>query len=99
MEKTLIKKCSEIFTVLADEKSLKITLSLAKEEKSFKRLAKDTMLPENELEEKIVDLVESNILRYKNDKDTFVLADAHVCALVRNVEDKANAEIFRECEF
>lgn len=99
MDKKLVNKCSNILNALADEEAFAVTMSLAESDMCIEELQKVTEIDDEILKEKVVDLVQSGILRYKNDKKVFGVEDSYVLNIVRCVKEKAEKEIFFERTF
>ena len=98
MDKKIINKCCDLVNLLADKDSLTITLSLAHSDKNAEQLIKDTQLNSEVLKGKLEGLVRSNIVRYRSSKNNFTVSDSHVLAIVKQIEEKANVELFHERE-
>lgn len=93
------EKIVNLFDCFADKDSVKVLVSLAKENKTFVGLLNDTKLKEDLLKDKLVVLMDKNLVRYNDKKEVFSPYDAHVNIIINEVINKAATEIYRERTF
>lgn len=93
-----VEVCSNLFTVLSDKDTIKITSGLLNENKTYAQLLSETQIAHEKLTEKLMNLIELNILRYKDKEEMFTIGDAYVLNLMRQAVGKTQSEIFNAVE-